>query len=248
MIWLMFIATLAVLCALATNSRPLLITTTACLLGALLGILAAIVVSGLQQVNCCRIPLRHGCIVLPLSCCVSSPSPQMHTAGPLFPRFSSRLALCSCQFYYSYTPSEGLLCQAWWTATGHTSVRRISVLANNRCRLVYGVVAMVTITCSAGSFCSWRVSYCPCTRSGPPFLDSTHPVCIVLCCVGLNLPCIPSFFPPPPLLPSPPSPFPSGTSWISSHSLPSTKLFMLTAAAIASTFRAKMVSDTLLQP
>ena len=182
MIWLTFIATLAVLCALATNSRPLLITTTACLLGALLGILAAIVVSGLQQVNCCRIPLRHGCIVLPLSCCVSSPSPQMHTAGPLFPCFSSRLALCSCQFYYSYTPSEGLLCQAWWTATGHTSVRRISVLANNRCRLVYGVVAMVTITCSAGSFCSWRVSYCPCTRSGPPFLDSTHPVCIVLCC------------------------------------------------------------------
>ena len=104
---------------------------------------------------------------------------------------------------------------------------------------------MVTVTCSAGSFCSWQVSCCPSTRSGPPFLDSTHPVCISLyVVVYIKLPCISPFFPSPPLLSSPPSPLPSGTSWISSHSLPCTKLFMLAAAAIASTFRAKMVSDT----
>lgn len=185
MIWLTFLATLAVLCAVATNLHPLLTTTTASLLGALLGLLAAIVVSGLLQVQCSPVSLpwpthkwpQYSAATWSLCLFFFSPSPcspHIHTAGSLLPRLFSRPALRSCLLYCSYTPRKGLQCQAWRTASGCTSVRKTAVLATNRT-----VIVMVTITYSAGSFCSWQVLCCPFTQSGPPFLDSIHPVCVI---------------------------------------------------------------------
>ena len=66
----------------------------------------------------------------------------MHTAGSLLPCLFSWPALCSCLLYCSYTLRKGLQCQAWWTASGCTSVRRTAVLGTTNCT----VVAMLVLS------------------------------------------------------------------------------------------------------